>query len=99
MCIAKFMEFHIRGAHFRRKPGASGPKLGAAARADDVTEYGVDASFEASIANCLGQAAGHFHLRRRKYRTRIGRPPQDRLPTRVPREDSAPIGCEQPSRR
>ena len=96
---AEPVELEVGGAHLRRQPRAARPQLAAAARTDDVAERRVQPCHISAVAHRLGEAARDAQLIRKQHGARVRAPPQDRLTARVPGEDAASIGGEQPGRR
>src|SRR5579875_147095 len=94
--VALAVQLDVGGPHLWGDPRARARLAGRRAAFDDRGEVMIDPGLEAAIAQRLREAAGAAEIFRKQHRARIWRPPEHRLARRVPGEDAAAVGCEQP---
>ena len=89
----------IRGAHFRRDPGARGVLAPRRAGIDHRGEVAVECHSKATISQRFGKAARAAEFRGDEDFARIRRPPQHRLAGRIPGKDPATVRGQEPGHR
>ena len=95
MSTTQPVQVNLRLLHLRRDPSAALPFPGHnGASRDHILKHPVEGHVKNSSSQRLLQAARYFKIVEFEDKTRVGRPPEQRLILRIPRENTHPVSFQ-----